>query len=92
MKSRSLNLLEHSGPVRGLYRDCFTFTFTVYTKGDVTYKVYVINFTILGGILYFDVLKRRLVVQKDIAHILSVKRNLYSANKYSSKGYWKRFS
>ena len=27
-KSGSLNLLEPSGPVIGLYRDCFTFTFT----------------------------------------------------------------
>jgi len=53
MKSGSLNLLETSGPVRGLYRDCFTFTFTVYTNGDVTYKVYVINFTILGGNVIF---------------------------------------
>jgi hypothetical protein len=35
-KSGSLNLLEPSGPVRSLYRDCFTFTFTL--RYDVTFE------------------------------------------------------
>ena len=91
MKFGSVNLLEPLGPVRDLYRECFTFTFTVYTNGDVTYKVYVINFTIFGEMLYFVVFKRRLLVQENVAHVLSVKRNLYIANKYSVKGSWRRF-
>ena len=33
-KSGSLNLPEPSGPVRGLYRDCFTFT----PRDDVTFE------------------------------------------------------
>jgi len=56
MKSGSLNLVEPSRPVKGLYRDCFTFTFTVYTNGGVTHKVYVINFNFSGEMLYFDYL------------------------------------
>jgi hypothetical protein len=35
LKSENLNLLEPSGPVTGLYKDCFTFTFTVYKKREI---------------------------------------------------------